>query len=110
MVFFAETAQPGLRSRPPRSPNKTIELGHSQLGRFLGRSLPPPFLLMSCHFVIIQNPQIPSFLFLNHVFITPKFPLSCDFQNVGLGMERQPRDEKTHIFTKDVVGLVLEEM
>jgi hypothetical protein len=55
------------------------------------------FFLFPAIFVIFQNPQIPSFSFLNHVFIIPKFPLSCDFQNVGLGMEHQSQNKKnTH--------------
>ncbi len=43
---------------------ETIESGHSQLGRFLGRSL-----ATVSPYVIFQNPQIPSFSFLNHLFL-----------------------------------------
>ncbi len=56
---------------------ENIESGRSQSGRFLGRSLLPQFLLISCHFChfskspnslflvfesCFHNPQIPSFL------------------------------------------------
>ncbi len=60
----------------------TIESGHSVFQAVLSRH---HLSLFPAIFVIFQNPQIPSFSFLNHVFIIPKFPLSCDFQNVGLG-------------------------
>jgi hypothetical protein len=39
------------------SPDETIELGGSELGGFLGGSLPPTIFLYSCHYPIFSNPD-----------------------------------------------------
>ncbi len=65
----------------------TIESGHSQSGRFLGRSLPPSFILISRHFCNFS--KSPNFLFLVFCFLSQHFIFeSCSLllvQTVQLG-------------------------